>query len=509
MTSIDGEKTGTVYLLGAGPGDPGLLTLRAYEILQRANVVLYDYLVNPVALRHARDSAEIISLGKHSKSGASRIWSQDEINAKLVEFARQGKCVVRLKSGDPMIFGRATEEISALAAARIPFEVVPGVTAALAAGAFAGIPVTHRDLASAVAFITGQETRDKDESNINFAVLANFPGTLVFYMGVTTAKIWAPKLIAAGKPRETPVAIIRRCSFPDQWTITTTLGEVANVLTPSDKIRPPVIVIVGEVVRLRDSLAWFDKRPLFGQRVLVTRPESADDTLARLLEERGAEVISHPVIQIGPPAGFAPLDAAISQLAFYDWLLFSSVNGVRGFFNRLATKNLDARALGRCKVAAVGPTTAAALLEFGIRCDENPDENFRAEGLIEALQTQVRGKRCLSIRGSRGRDALSSGLSAAGAIVEDVSAYSSHDVTFVPPAILEQMSAREIDWTIVTSSAIARSTVALFGQALHKTKLASLSPLTTEALKELGFTPSVEAQQATMESLADAICNAT
>jgi uroporphyrinogen III methyltransferase/synthase len=502
-----GKPPGKVYLIGAGPGDPGLLTLRALEILKQADVVLYDYLVNPVALRHAA-SAEIISLGKHTKAGQSRIWSQEEINVRLVELARAGKSVVRLKSGDPLIFGRLTEELSALVAAGIDYEVVPGVTAALAAGAFAGIPVTHRDLASAVAFITGQETKDKEESKIDFDALARFPGTLVFYMGVTTVKSWAPRLIEAGKPKETPVAIVRRCSFSDQLTITSTLGEIAELLTPSDKIRPPVIVIVGEVVKLRESLTWFEKRPLFGKRVLVTRAENSEGELTRLLEERGAEVISCPVMRVGPAADRGPLRSALERLKEFDWLLFSSANGVYGFFNELRELLLDARALGKCKIGAVGPGTAKALLDAGILCDVVPGGDFRAEGLVAALGDQVQGKHCLCIRGSRGRDALLTGLREAGANVEEVSAYKSTDIETIDPTLLETMAAGEIDYVLATSSSIARAVVKLFGEKLKRTKIVSLSSLTSEALREAGFVPHVEAKQATMLALVEALSDA-
>lgn len=510
--------SGKVYLIGAGPGDPGLLTLRARDILEQVDVILYDYLVNPVALRHAGAHTEVISLGRHEKGVACRIWSQEEINAKLIEFARQGKSVARLKSGDPLIFGRITEELTALRDAGIPYEVVPGVTAALAAGAFTGIPVTHRDLASAVAFITGQETKEKTDSKIDFEALARFPGTLVFYMGVTTVKNWAPKLIEAGKVSSTPVAIIRRCSFPDQLTITTTLGEVAEVLTPSDKIRPPVIVIVGEVVKLRESLSWFESRPLFGKTVLVTRPEEADGELTRLLEERGAEVIQHPVIQIGPAPDLAPLDAAIEKMRLAAsrpamitsyWLLFSSANGVNAFFKRLGELGYDSRSLAGVKIACVGPSTAAALSAHGLRCDVMPETDFSAEGLLAALRPQWAGEPILSIRASRGRNTLVDGVrSWKGANdnpIEEVVAYASTDVTQVDPVILDRMEQGEIDYVLVTSSAIARSTIHLFGPALQKTKIASLSPLTSQALVEAGHPPHCEAQEATLLSLIEAI----
>ena len=322
---------GKVYLVGAGPGDPGLVTLRAAEILSRADAVLYDYLANPAILRHCRPDAVLISLGKH---GSGRVLTQDEINERMLTLAKAGKTVVRLKSGDPMVFARAGEELDCLVRGGIAFEIVPGVTAALAAASYAGIPITHRDAASAVALITGQEDAGKADSSLDYAALARFPGTLVFYMGVTTAEHWSQAIVAAGKPPNTPVAVLRRVSSPDQKRIDTTLANLAGVIRQA-KLRPPVVFIVGEVAAHGAAWSWFEKRPLFGQRVLVTRPAHQADDLARPLAELGAEVLLQPAIEIRPSPGTEAINQLLGSLDRFDWLVFSSSNGVRCFFERL------------------------------------------------------------------------------------------------------------------------------------------------------------------------------
>jgi uroporphyrinogen III methyltransferase/synthase len=501
MTKQQVSQTGTVYLVGAGPGAADLVTLRAVGILQRADVVLYDYLANPQLLEHAPPQAEAVCLGRH---GQGRIWSQEEINARLVELARAGKTVVRLKGGDPAIFARTAEEVKALTAAGIPFEIVPGVTAALAAGSYAGIPVTHRELASAVALVTGHEEHDKDEAAVDWAALAVFPGTLVVYMGVTTAQHWTAALIAAGKPRDTPAAIVRHCSRPDQHTIRCRLDEVAEHLTGAKKIRPPVITIIGPVTQLEPTWNWFQRRPLFGQSVVVTRPAHQAGELRDALSDLGAEVLVQPAIQIAPPADWSAVDAALARLRDFNWLVFSSSNGVRFFLDRLLSSGRDARALGKLRIAAMGPGTAAELAKYRLLADVQPDE-FRAEALAEKLSANARGQKFLLARASRGREVLSEELAAAGGSVEQVVVYRSHDVTCADLEIAARLAAGEIDWVTVTSSAIARSLHALFGQSLSQAKLASISPVTTATLGELGHAPAVEAREYTMAGLVAAI----
>jgi uroporphyrinogen III methyltransferase/synthase len=491
---------GKVYLVGAGPGDPGLVTLRAVEILERADAVLYDYLVNPALLRHVRPGALLLSLGRH---GRERVLTQAEVNERLVELAGAWPTVVRLKGGDPMVFARAAEELACLAAHGIPFEIVPGVTAAIAAASLAGIPLTQRDAASAVALVTGQEEPGKGETALDVAALARFPGTLAFYMGVTTVAHWSRALVAAGKPAATPVAIVRRVSLPDQERIDTTLGDVAEVVQRR-RLRPPVVFLVGEVAAAGRDWSWFERRPLFGQTILVTRPADQAAALAGPLAERGAEILTHPVIEIrSVPAG-GPLDAALARLEHFDWLVFSSANGVEHFFRRLLASGRDVRALGRARVAAIGPATAEALAAWHVRADLVPDE-FRAEALAESLRGTARGQRFLLLRASRGREVLAESLAQAGGSVEQVVAYDSVDVAAPGAQIAARLTAGEIGWTTVTSSAIARSLVRLFGDALRHTRLASISPITSGTLRELGYEPAAEAHVYTMPGLVEAI----
>jgi uroporphyrinogen III methyltransferase / synthase len=494
------KPPGKVYLVGAGPGDPALLTLRGAECLRRADVVLYDYLVNPVLVAHCRPEAERICLGKH---GGGRIWPQEEINEQLVALAKQGKTVVRLKSGDPAIFARGAEEVERLAREGIPFEIVPGITAALAAGSYAGIPITHRELASAVALVTGHEDPEKSGQTVDYAALAKFPGTLVFYMGVTTVRHWAAELLAAGKNAATPVAVVRRCSQADQRTLRTTLGELAAAVE-REKLRPPVIFIIGEVAAAPESYSWFEKRQLFGQKILVTRPAHQAQSLAGPLAELGAEVLFQPAIEIGPPADWQPVDAALRRIKEFDWLVFSSSNGVRLLLERIFASGKDLRSLGSLQLAAIGPGTADELLRYYLHADLVPDE-FRAESLAGSLAGNARGKRFLLARASRGREVLAEELAAAGGLVEQVVVYESRDVTTVDPHLADLMQAGKIDWVTVTSSAIAKSLVSLFGEGLKNAKLASISPITSGTLRELGFEPAAEAKEFTMEGVVEAI----
>jgi uroporphyrinogen III methyltransferase/synthase len=496
--------SGKVYLIGAGPGDPGLITLRGVELLSRADAVLYDYLVNPDILRHCKPAALKISLGQH---GTGRVMTQDEINQLLSELVKSHATVIRVKSGDPMVFARAGEELDFLAQRSIPFEVVPGVTAALAAAAYAGIPVTHRDTASAVAFVTGQEDAAKTDSSLDYAALARFPGTLVFYMGVTTAGHWSQALIDAGKPASTPIAIVRRVSTPGQQRIDTSLGEVARVIEQKH-VRPPVVFIVGEVASHGAAWSWFEKRPLFGQTVLVTRPLDQADGLVRPLAELGANVLTQPAIEIKPLRVTDTSDRAIDLLERFQWLVFSSSNGVRCFFDRLFEPLVrpprDIRALGKIKIAAIGPGTAEELSRYHIKADIVPDE-YRAESLAHSLAGGAAGKRFLLIRASRGREVLAEELTKAGALVEQLVVYESSDVQQADPTIASKMAAGQIHWTTVTSSAIARSLVNLFGASLHKTKIASISPITSATLRELGFEPAAEAKEYTMAGIVQTI----
>ncbi len=485
-----------MYLVGAGPGDPGLLTLRGCELLQQADVVFYDYLANPLLLGHAPDAAELVCLGRH---GQGRVLAQDEINRQVIAAAQTGKQVVRLKGGDPSIFARAGEEIAALEAADIQYEVVPGVTTALAASSYAGVPLTHRDHASCVAFVTGREYRDKADSALDLANLANFPGTLVFYMGVTTAPVWAGKLVKHGKPAHTPVAIVRHCSLPEQQTVQTTLGELAQVLT-TQKIRPPAMIIVGNAVTAQTANSWFTSRPLFGQTVLVTRPAGQATPLVQQLNALGATTRLQPAIEIQPVADWSKVDEAIENLDSYDWLVFSSANGVQYFVDRLLSSHDDLRRLMACRFATMGPATSAALAHYRLQTDLQPQE-YRAEALAEQLAAGAQGKRILLLRASRGREVLAETLTTAGAEVEQVVVYESRDTVKPQAEIVDALAAGQIDWVTVTSSAIARSLVQMFGDALKQTKLAAISPLTASVLKEAGYPATIVATEYTTEGL--------
>jgi uroporphyrinogen III methyltransferase/synthase len=496
---------GKVFLVGAGPGDPGLITWRGVECLQEADLVLFDYLANPAILRHAAPAAELVCVGKH---GRDRIWSQAEINQRLVGAASEGRRIVRLKGGDPAIFGRLAEEVEVLEAAGVEYEVVPGITAATAAGSYAGIWITQRDMASAVAIVTGHEGDSQHAPAIDYAALAKFPGTLVFYMGVTTAQEWSSALVAGGKPAETPVAIVRRCSWPDQTTLRCTLGTLMTELEAA-KMRPPIVIVVGDVVGLAATESWFTRRPLFGKKILISRPIDRANSLYQPLAELGAECLIQPAIEVAPPTDWMPVDAVLARLDEFDWLVFSSVNGVQFLIDRLMQTGGDLRRFAGVQLAAIGPGTADELMKYHLRVDRQPPDVYRAEALADVLSPDAKGNRFLLARASRGREILAEKLQAAGGIIEQIVVYNSIDVAKPDAEISSAMSAGKIDWATVTSSAIARSLVRMFGDELRKTKLVSISPVTTATLRKLGFEPLAEAEIYTMAGVVDAIVKAT
>jgi uroporphyrinogen III methyltransferase/synthase len=418
-----------------------------------------------------------------------------------------GKTVARLKGGDPAVFARTAEEAEAVHQAGIPLEIVPGITAALAAGSCAGIPVTHRGLASAVALVTGHEEPSKSESALDWTALASFPGTLVVYMGVTTAEIWTRKLIEGGKSPETPVAIVRRCSLPDQRTIHCRLSEVPDHLGAAKKVRPPVIVIVGEVARLGETSGWLADRPLSGQTVLVTRPAEQAQSLAAALRELGAAVLLQPAIEIMPPEDWTEVDQAIESLESWDMIVFCSRNGVDHFLGRMWATGNDLRRLAKLSIAAVGSKTASALGDFHLRPDIVPVD-FHAESLADELSGKVNGKRVLIIRASRGRDLLADALRDSGADVQQLVSYQHRDVVEVDHDIMKQAQAGEIDWITIMSSESANSLHRLFGSDMSKMKIASLSPITSETIRSLGFSIAAEANPHTVLSLVESIAKA-
>lgn len=496
---------GKVYLVGAGPGDPGLLTLRGLECLRRADVVLYDGLVNPILLRHSKAKAErTCRVG----TDGERHLNQEEINRRLVAAAKQGKTVVRLKGGDPFVFGRGSEEAAALAAEGIPFEVVPGVTAAVAAGEYAGFSVTHRDHASAVAFITGHEDPTKDAPSLDYQVLAGFPGTLVFYMGWHRLKQIAGSLIAAGKNADTPVAVISHASWPSQQTVTATLATIAGEVA-STGLRPPSLIVVGQCVRQREQLAWFEKRPLFGRRIGVTRAEEQADAQIDRIIELGAEPVLMPTIEIEPPETWDSVDAVLRRIGEFDWLVFTSANGVRALLERMWELGGDARWLAKARLAAIGPSTAAALSEFRLRADVVP-ETFRAEHLAAELCSQVRGQRVLWARANRVRDVLRNDLTAAGAQLEEVIVYQHRDMAAWPDDVNQRLIAGQLDWIGVSSPAIARNVARLVPEAARSqlgqnVRIASISPVTSAACQEASLPVSAEATEHTWDGILEAI----
>jgi len=562
---------GKVYLVGAGPGDPKLLTLRAAEVLAAADVVLYDGLANldlqdflrarfirengrnlfsepqapePSALAAGfngdikrdikRDidggfdgainpklqpeasayGSEWISVGKH---GSQRIWKQSEINDAIVYHAKLGKTVVRLKGGDTGIFARTGEELERLVSEEIPFEVVPGITAASAVAAYAGIPITHRDWASAVALVTGHSQPsdggpESDES-FDWDSMAKFPGTIVIYMGVTTVGEWSRRLILAGKSQETPVALVRRCSWSDQEIVLCNLGEASEKMTPASKFRPPVLVVIGPVAHLGETFNWFQKRPLFGKQILLCRPKDDFDTTAEQLEMLGATVFSQPALNIEPPENWLELDCEIKKLSQYQWVIFSSRHGVRSFLDRIHTLGKDARVLGNCRLAGVGPSIREELAKYQLRADLIADPPFGAKSLAEGIfaslaegnTTASESPRFLLIGNNRSDPFLGEQLTSHGFQVTSVIAYRTTPVPSPAPAIAEKLKSGSIDYCLATSPTIARILIEWFGKELAKTRIASISPAVTACFDGIELRNVLEAKEASMAGILSAI----
>jgi uroporphyrinogen III methyltransferase / synthase len=476
-------EPGIVYLVGAGPGDPGLMTRRSLELISTADVVLYDRLIPPGALEGARPDAELRYVGKEPGEPA---LAQDQINDLLVELGRAGRRVVRLKGGDPFVFGRGGEEAEALAGAGVRFEVVPGVTAGVAAPAYAGIPVTHRDEASAVAFVTGHEDPSKDGSALDWEALARFPGTLVFYMGVKNLPLIAERLRAAGRSESEAVAVVARGTLASQRTVTGTLADIPALVAEAE-VRPPAITVVGPVAQLRETLGWLERRPLHGQVVAVTRARAQASELAARLRELGAEVVETPAIRI------EPLPVELPEPA--DLICFTSPNGVRLYFQALAG---DARSLAGSRIAAIGPGTAAALGEHGIEADVVP-ERFVAEGLLEALAGEpLDGKRVLVARAVEARDTLPEGLRERGALVEVLALYRT-----VAEPLAQSLDA--VTYVTFTSSSTVRYFLAAAGALPEGARTASIGPVTSATLREHGLEPDVEAERHDIDGLVTAL----
>ncbi len=492
-------RQGVVYLVGAGPGDPGLMTARALELIAAADSVYYDRLIPPGALDGAREDAELIYVGK--QPGVPSV-PQAEIGERLIEAARAGRSVVRLKGGDPFVFGRGGEEGEALRAAGVEFEVVPGVTAGVAATAYAGIPVTHRDDASAVAFVTGHEDPEKAETALDWEALAAFPGTLVFYMGVKRLGENAAALIAAGRDPGEPAAAIERGTWPGQRTVTATLATIGEVVA-REEIKAPALIVIGVVAARRESLAWLERRPLHGRTVVVTRARAQASGLAKTLRGLGAAVVELPAIRIEPRIESAEVRAAAASIAEYELICLTSPNGVRLLFEALAAAGLDARALAGATVAAIGPGTARALAAHGIAADVVP-ERFVAEALVEALAgVEVEGRRVLVARAAEARDVLPDALRERGGEVDVVALY---ETVREAPDDATVEAAQGADYVTFTSSSTVRNLTEALGERFPAAaRIVSIGPVTSGSVREAGLEVAVEAERHDVEGLLTAL----
>lgn len=494
-----------VFLVGAGPGDPGLLTLRAVECLARADLVLYDKLVPPRLLDFAPPHAERVSVAD-VPGGHPQRWPF--ILQRLVDAANDGKTVVRLKGGDPLIFGRGAEEAEELKKAGIPYEIVPGVTAVSAAAAAAEIPVTHRGYASAVALVTGHENPTKPHHGLDWSALARFPGTLAVYMGMARLDLIARVLIEHGKSPDTAAAVIAAASTGEQRRVHAPLAELAEAAR-SAGLHAPALIVIGPAAGHAPELSWFERRPLFGKRVLVTRPREQAIDLVRRLEILGAVPSVLPAVAIEPVDDWSEVDTRLGRLRDYDWLVFTSVNGVRAFFGRLRATGRDLRTLGDIKLAAIGPGTAEALREYHLDTDLVPAE-YRSESLAAALAERAEGKRILLARADRGRDVLRDEL-ARVATVDQVAVYRQSDAVPVDAPALDALRRGEIDYVLLTSSNIARAFLGALDDVCRgrirdgHSRIATISPVTTAAVRELDFPVAAEARIFTTDGLLQAL----
>jgi uroporphyrinogen III methyltransferase/synthase len=515
---------GMVVLAGAGPGDPGLISIKAAARLTQCDVVLYDQLANPELLDLAPAAGERIYVGKKASLHAI---PQEQLNQKLVDLARAGKRVVRLKGGDPFVFGRGGEECEALAEAGVRFEVIPGITAAVAAPGYAGIPVTHRDWTATFALVTGHEDPTKPESNIDFGSLAKI-GTVAFYMGVKNLAANCRRLVENGLAPDTPAALIRHGTRGDQRTVVGTVSDIAERAAAAG-IAPPAMTVIGRVVGLRERLNWFETRPLFGQTVVVTRTRQQASSLSAQLRALGACVLEAPTIELAPPddpAEIRRIDAALQQIADYDWLVLTSVNGVDAMVQRMRSLNMDARSLGGVRLAAIGSATAARLGEYFLVPEVIP-EQFVAEALAATLgRLDMQGKRVLMLRADIARPALREALVQCGAKCDDLAIYRTVRPLSLPEEVVARLEAGEVNWITFTSSSTFTNFVELFGTARlerlvgaerpgptdrgHRPllQLASIGPITSETMRAGGFAPAVEAKEHTIPGLVRAMVEA-
>ncbi len=513
---------GIVYLVGAGPGDIGLLTVRGLRCLQKAEVVIYDFHLNAQILNYIRHDAEFIYAGKR---GGHHTMTQEEINTAIVEKGGEGKIVCRLKGGDPFIFGRGGEEAQVLSRAGIPFEVVPGVSSSVAAPAYAGIPLTHRLYSSSFAVIPGYEDTTKEESSIDWAKLSTGVGTLVFLMAVKNIDTLTAKLIEHGRRPDTPVAVIRWGTRSDQQTLVSTLKDIA-VAVRENEIKPPAVMVVGDVVNLRQELNWYEKKPMFGQRILVTREhmEGFD-----ILEDLGAEVVQFSTVEIVPPETWDEIDAALNRIQTYDWLIFTSANGVKYFFDRMIETECDIRELKGVRICAIGPKTALALRKFGLRVDLMPEE-FRAEGLIDAffrLRTKIpntsasqlpetdqqgkifKGMRFLLPRADKAREIFPEKVRELGGVIDLPVAYRAIKPAYHGKRLRRFLEEGRITVVTFTSAATFNNFREIMGddadELLHHAAIAVIGPVTARAVEKAGLTVAIMPKEATIDAMISSI----
>lgn len=501
-------KVGKVYLIGAGPGDPKLITVRGKEYLEKAQAVIYDYLAPEELLSFVASDAEVIFAGK---KGNKKPLEQSAINRLIINRARRGKIVARLKGGDPFIFGRGGEEAEALVNAGIPFEVVPGVTAAVAVPAYAGIPLTHRGIASTVAFITAREESSKAGSDLYWEKLAMGGGTLVFFMGMKRLPRIIKSLLRFGRDPRTPIALIRWGTRLSQQTVQGTLKDILGKARRS-KLTPPVTIVVGEVVRLGKKLSWFESRPLFGRKILITRARDQASEFSDLLHQNGAESVECATIEVVPPRSYKALDEAIKHLSDYHWIMFTSANGVIFFVNRLRQSGSDIRSLKGLKICAIGPRTAEEIQHYGVKVDLIPDE-YQAEGVIKGMgRRDLKGKRILLPRAEVAREILPQELDQMGARVDVVTAYRTVRPSKGVEPVKKLLQAGKISVITFTSSSTVKNFVEMFNKRelprlLKGAKVACIGPITAETAKQFGIKTDIMPKDSTIPSFVEAICH--
>ena len=499
---IEHKSNGKVYLVGAGPGDPKLITVKGAELLSKADIVVNDRLANPRLLDYVNPNAEIIYAGKQSRN---HFLPQDEIIRVIIDHAKQGKVVVRLKGGDPFVFGRGGEEAEALTEAGIEFEVVPGITSAIAVPAYAGIPVTSRTYAASFAVITGHEAPGKSSTDIKWDKISTGIDTIVFLMGIENLENIVKNLVANGRSADTPVAVIQWGTYARQRTVVATLLDITDKCSEAG-ITAPAITIVGDVVKLRETVSWFEKKPLFGKRIIVTRAENQASALVESLENLGADVIEVPVIKFVAPADYSSIDDAIDNLGRFDWILFTSANGVEWFVKRLMENGKDIRAMSNSKLAAIGPKTAAALEKLKLKVDFIPSK-YVAESVVEEFPENISGKSILIPQAKEARDELNNGLQAKGAEVCVACAYETVADTSRTEELSRVLSEGEIDIITFTSASTVRNFIALVddNKLIANVAIACIGPITADEASTHGLNPSIIADEYTIDGLVNSI----